>query len=232
MITRLIFVRHAEAEGNINRRFHGWYDSNITEKGHKQAKKVAERLSEIPIDVLYSSSLSRTLQTAQYIADVKQLPIIRTDKMKEINGGDWEDRPFDELPILYPLEHSTWENETHLHKMPNGESVVEFNERLVGEVKHIISSNSGKSICIVTHGAAIRTMLCWFYGQKLDYIKNVFWHDNTSMTVVDYDHSKDTFEVLMEGDTEHLDFELSTIENQEWYQKFMEEKRRNNKLNK
>jgi methionine salvage enolase-phosphatase E1 len=87
MKTRLIFVRHAEAEGNLKRLFHGWYDSSITEKGHKQAKKVAERLSDVPIEVIYSSSLKRTLQTAQYIADVKQLPIIRTDKMKEINGG-------------------------------------------------------------------------------------------------------------------------------------------------
>ncbi len=230
MITRLIFVRHAEAEGNINRRFHGWFDSRITEKGHKQALKVAERLASMPIDIIYSSSLTRTLQTAQYIADVKQLPIIRTDKLREINGGDWEDMPFDQLPVLYPKENKTWEEEPHLHQMPNGECVSEFYDRLMGEVKHIISNNPGKNICIVTHGAAIRTMLCRFYGQKLEYIKNIFWHDNTSVTVVDYDDKKDEFEVLMEGDTEHLGFELSTIENQEWWQEFMEEKRKQNKL--
>ena len=90
MKTRLIFVRHAEAEGNYLRIFHGWTDSGITDKGHVQAKKAAERLKDIPIDVLYSSSLKRTIQTAQYIADIKGLPIIRTDKLKEINGGDWE----------------------------------------------------------------------------------------------------------------------------------------------
>jgi probable phosphoglycerate mutase len=230
MKTRLIFVRHAEAEGNVNRRFHGWYDSRITEKGHKQAKKAAERLSHMPIDILYSSSLTRTLQTAQYIADVKQLPIIRTDKMREINGGDWEDKCFDDLPVLYPKEHHTWENETHLHQMPNGECVSEFYDRLIGEVKHIISNNPGKNICIVSHGAAIRTMLCRFYGKELEYIKNIYWHDNTSITVVDYDDASDEFEVLMEGDTEHLDFELSTIQNQEWWQNFMEEKRKQNKL--
>lgn len=230
MKTRLIFVRHAEAEGNISRRFHGWYDSKITEKGHKQAKKVAERLSELSIDVIYSSSLTRTLQTAQYIADAKRLPIIRTDKLKEINGGDWEDMPFDQLPLKYPKEYHMWENETHLHTMPNGESVKEFYDRLINEVKSIIAQNRGKDICIVTHGAALRTMLCRFYGKKLENIKDNFWHENTSVTVIDYDDSKDEFEVLMEGDAEHLDFDLSTIQSQDWYQTFMEEKRKQNKL--
>jgi len=230
MKTRLIFVRHAEAEGNLNRLFHGWFDSKITEKGHKQAKKVAERLANVPIDIIYSSSLTRTLQTAQYIADVKNLPIIRTDKMKEINGGDWENKSWDEFPTSYPKEYYTWEHEPHLHQMPNGENVVEFNERLIKEVKNIIDQNLGKNICIVTHGAAIRTMLCKFYGATLEHMKNIDWHDNTSVTVVDYDNKKDEFEVLMEGDTEHLEFELSTIQNQEWWQNFMEEKRKQNKL--
>jgi len=230
MKTRLIFVRHAEAEGNLNRLFHGWYDSKITEKGHKQAKKVAERLADIPIDIIYSSSLTRTLQTAQYIADIKQLPIIRTDKMKEINGGDWENRNWDDIPKLFPQENHTWENEPHLHQMPNGENMVEFYERLLKEVTSIIDQNLGKNICIVTHGAAIRTMLCRFYGETLLHMKNILWHDNTSVTVVDFDNETDEFEVLLEGDAEHLGFELSTIQNQEWWQNFMEEKRKKNKL--
>lgn len=232
MKTRLIFVRHAEAEGNLNRLFHGWYDSKLTEKGHQQAKKAAERLAGMPIDVLYSSSLTRTLQTAGYISEVKQLPIVRTDKLKEINGGDWENMPWDEIPKRYPDENNTWENEPHVHRMPNGESMEEFNARLIKEVKNIISHNAGKNICIVTHGAAIRTMLCNFYGKPLEYMKNIYWHDNTSVTVVDYDSENDEFEVMMEGDTEHLGFELSTIENQEWWQSFMEEKRKQNKLGK
>jgi len=64
--------------------------------------------------------LKRTLQTAQYIADVKNLPIIRTDKLKEINGGDWENREWEELPKLWPEEYDSWENRPHEHKCPAG----------------------------------------------------------------------------------------------------------------
>ena len=60
MRTRLIIVRHAEAMGNISREFHGWTDEGLTDKGHKQAKLMAEKLKDTDIDVLYASSMVRT----------------------------------------------------------------------------------------------------------------------------------------------------------------------------
>jgi len=221
MRTRLIFVRHAEAEGNLYREFHGWTDSPITEKGHKQAELVAKRLKDVNIDVLYSSSLKRTLQTAQYIADIKNLPIIRTDKMKEINGGDWEGKKWDELAQLWPLENETWEKRPHLHKMPNGESMEEFQERLLKEVERIISNNKGKDICIVTHGTAIKSMMCRFKGCDLTEMVNIKWYDNTSVTIIDYKNGE--YSVIMEGDASHLSKELSTIYNQEWWIEYEKE---------
>jgi len=52
MKTTLIFVRHAEALGNKIREFHGWTDADITERGHIQARLVAERLADMKIDVI------------------------------------------------------------------------------------------------------------------------------------------------------------------------------------
>lgn len=218
MKTRIIFVRHAEAEGNLNRLFHGWTDSALTEKGHMQAQCVAKRLKQVNIDVIYSSSLKRTMQTAGYIAEAASLPIIRTDKLKEINGGDWEGKTWDELPVKWPEAYNTWENEPHIHKMPSGESMEEFQQRLISEVKYIISNNPGKSICIVTHGTAIRALQCYLRNCKLEGMKNIKWQDNTSVTVVDYEN--DVFNILIEGDASHLDKELSTIQNQAWWKEY------------
>ncbi|HHV98580.1 MAG TPA: histidine phosphatase family protein [Clostridiaceae bacterium] len=220
MKTRLIFVRHAEAEGNINRHFHGWTDSNITEKGHIQAAKLGERFKNIDVDVIYSSSLKRTLQTASYIAKVKNLPIIRTDKLKEINGGDWENELWDELPIKWPEEYDTWENMPHAHRMPNGETMEEFNQRLVKEIIYIAENNKGKNVCIVTHGTAIRALTCLFYGCSLENMAKIQWQDNTAITIVDYEDGK--FTMVLEGDVSHLDKETRTIENQEWWKKLKE----------
>lgn len=213
--TRLIFVRHAEAEGNHSRIFHGFTDSEITEKGHIQAKRLAERFKDIDVDVLYSSSLKRTLQTAKYISDVKKLAILRTDKLKEINGGDWEGQYWHELSEKWPDEYDTWEHNPGVHKMPNGESMSEFQKRLVDEVINIINNNKGKNICIVTHGTAIRALMCYFYGHNIEKMIDITWHDNTSITIVSYDDDK--FIIEVEGDTIHLDAGLSTIKNQEWW---------------
>lgn len=230
MRTRLIFVRHAEAEGNKIRRFHGWTDSAITEKGHLQAERVAERLKDTPIDVIYSSSLQRTRQTAGYIAAAKGMEIITSENLREINGGDWENVPWAELEHRWPKEYSTWENDPHKHRMPNGESMEEFQQRLLNEVMYIISQHEGKNICIVTHGTAIRALICHFRACTLEEMINVSWCDNTAITIIDYEDG--TFKTVVEGDSSHLDKELSTIVNQDWLEEYLSKvKSRRNREN-
>ncbi|HEX2945770.1 MAG TPA: histidine phosphatase family protein [Clostridia bacterium] len=219
MRTRLVFVRHAEAEGNKIRRFHGWTDSEITEKGHLQAKRVAERLKDTDIDVIYSSSLKRTMQTASYIAEAKGLPVITSAELREINGGDWEDLKWSELEERWPEEYETWENRPYAHRMPNGESMEEFQKRLLDEVMQIIHSNEGKNICIVTHGTAIRAMLCRFRECTLEEMCNIAWCDNTAITVIDYEDG--VFHTVTEGDSTHLGNDLGTIVNQDWWEEYM-----------
>ena len=211
--------------GNKIRRFHGWTDSSITERGHLQAQRVAEKLKDMDIDVIYSSSLKRTLQTAGYISKVKGLPIIRTDKLKEINGGDWEDLPWNELQRRWPEAYETWDNSPHLHQMPNGESMEEFQTRLLDEVMHIIQQNKGKNICIVTHGTAIRALICYFRACTLDEMINVAWCDNTAVTIIDYEDG--LFTTVTEGDATHLGSDLGTITSQDWWQEYMRKLKEN-----
>jgi len=217
--TRLIFVRHAEALGNKTRRFHGWTNSGFTEKGHLQAKRVAERFKDVDIDVIFSSSLQRAFQTAKYIADIKGLQVITSENLREINGGDWEDVAWSELEQRWPDEYEAWENRPHKLKMPNGESMEEFQDRLLGEIMSIIKANEGKNICIVTHGTAIRAMLCHFRSCTLEEMVNVEWCDNTAITVIDYDDG--VFTIVTEGDSSHLGKDLGTIVNQDWWEEYL-----------
>jgi len=217
--TRLIFVRHAEAEGNKIRRFHGWTDSGITEKGHLQAEKVAERFRSIDVDVIYSSTLKRTRQTAEYIAKVKGLTVITSEKLREINGGDWEGLEWTELAERWPEEYNAWENRPHALQMPNGESMEEFQSRLLDEVMSIIKRHEGKNICIVTHGTAIRAMLCHFKQCTLEEMINIAWCDNTALTIIDYENG--AFSVVLQGDSSHLDPELGTVVNQDWWDDYI-----------
>lgn len=88
--TVVYLIRHAEAEGNFIRRFHGITDSNVTEKGKLQAQKLAERLKNVHFDVIYSSPLKRAFYTASKIAEGRDIKIIVREDLIEINGGEWE----------------------------------------------------------------------------------------------------------------------------------------------
>ncbi|MDK2932409.1 MAG: hypothetical protein PWP27_219 [Clostridiales bacterium] len=215
-MTRLFLVRHGEAEGNLHRKFHGHYDSHLTSNGYLQVQKLTQRLSEENIDILYSSDLTRAYETAKYIADKKNLDIHVMRGLREINGGDWEDVPWAELPNRWPEAYDHWENKPHLLQMPNGESMVEFQNRVVEEITKITRDNKGKNICVVTHGTVIKAVLCYFYGKPLEEFTSIRWHDNASITVVNFNDNNYT--VIIEGDNAHLG-ELSTFAKQDWWRK-------------
>ena len=64
-MTRVYLVRHGEAEGNLFRRAQGQYDGRITSLGEKQIALLTGRFRDVPLQAVYSSDLSRSVQTAQ-----------------------------------------------------------------------------------------------------------------------------------------------------------------------
>ena len=216
-MTRVIFVRHGEAEGNVSHNFHGHFNSNLTPNGYAQAERAAQRLKDELIDVIYASDLTRTLETAKPIAKIKNLDIHLDEQLREINGGDWENVAWDELPNLHKESYDNWLNSPHLLVMPNGESMVDFQDRLLSAVKRIVQKHEGENICIVTHGTAIKVMLCEYYGKLLSEMPEMLWHDNASISIVEFDDFlKPT--IISEGENEHLG-ELSTFSRQDWWKR-------------
>ena len=54
-MTTIYLIRHAEAEGNLYRRIHGWYDALVTENGLRQIQALEERLQGEQFDAVWSS---------------------------------------------------------------------------------------------------------------------------------------------------------------------------------
>jgi orotate phosphoribosyltransferase len=216
-VTKLIIVRHGEASGNYYRRFHGFYNSYITSKGYVQIELLTERLKSMDIDVIYSSDLDRTLETIKLIAEYKNLPINKVEGLREINGGLWEDVPWEELPLKYKESYDDWLNRPHLLQMPEGESMEEFQKRLIVSINKIIQENKGKNILISTHGTALKALQCYFHNRPLSHFNEILWVDNASITIVEANEDG-TFNIIVEGDNSHLEGK-GTIEFQEWFLK-------------
>lgn len=213
-MTTVYFVRHGEAEGNIIRNFHGHFNSSLTENGLLQVERVTEKLKYIKFDAVYSSDLDRAYQTALPSAKLRGLGVTKLYGLREIYGGEWEDVPWDDLPVKYPESYDLWLNKPHLLKIPGGESMEGFQKRIIDTVTLIVNDNPDKTVLVALHGTGIKVLLCALKGFPLCKLNKVAWSDNTAVTAVEFDGDK--IKIIAENDAEHLG-ELSTLKKQNWW---------------
>lgn len=186
MATILIFVRHGESEGNKLNRFNGSLNMPLTEKGKLQAQKTAEYLDKYNIDKIFSSDLSRAKETAQIIAKRNNLRVMSDKNLREINGGDFEGKPYEDLQRLYPEEYATWLNDLGNCTCPNGESIRGLLERFNQRIIEIVKENQNKIILIATHAMPIRAISTVWYQKDITQIRDFDFVKNASISVVDY----------------------------------------------
>ena len=94
------FVRHGQSIYNLENKFTGWHNPSLSELGEKQALETAKKLSKYDIDVVYSSALSRSKETAEII--IKNHPgstkdIISDQLLNERNYGNWSGKNKEEV---------------------------------------------------------------------------------------------------------------------------------------
>lgn len=214
--TRLILVRHGEAEGNITRRFHGQHDSALTENGLRQIACLRNRFADIPLDAIYSSDLRRARMTAEAVLGDRPLKLIFDQRLREINGGAWEDRPWDDLAVYFKESFANWNDNPHLLQIPEGESMQQVADRMQKSIEDILSSNSGKVVAAASHGTAIKAWMSLFRYGSLKGFNEVPWYDNTAVTVIDFTPDG-CGSIVLENDISHLKEGMSTFAKQNWW---------------
>ena len=86
----LYLARHGETDYNHEGRLQGQLPVPLNERGRSQAKRLARRMAEIPLDAIVSSDLPRALGTAEIVAEVKGLPVQTNAGWRERNLGHWQ----------------------------------------------------------------------------------------------------------------------------------------------
>ncbi len=188
MRTELYLIRHGQSEGNLHHLFLGHSNRPLTPTGHRQAELAARFLVEKKPDVLYTSDLGRTMETAQHTADLTGLPLIFTEKMREIDAGEWEGRSFEDLFAAYPEETRMWWEETGLARPTGGESVAELQERIMKELSRIARENPDKTVCVFTHFTPIYAVKTALAGVPLSEMKHQPKPGNASITHLIYEN--------------------------------------------
>lgn len=116
-------------------------------------------LKQLPQEaVLYSSPLQRCVVLAKHIQENIQVGSITEDsRLMEMHFGDWELQSWNDIPqeVLNP-----WMEDFVNVRVPNGESFVDLNERVVDFLENEIANESEKPLIIVAHAGVIRSILC------------------------------------------------------------------------
>ena len=191
MATRILLVRHAQSQGNIAEAFVGHTDIPLSPLGEKQAKMLTEYLKDQKIDAIYSSDLSRAVETIKDIAQTHNLTINTNQALREVYAGDWENVMLSIIFKDYPKEAEDWISNAPNTQIPNGEKISELATRVVNAVNEIAKQNDGKTILIASHANSIRAFESIILeGSLQDGWYKINYVSNASVSIYDYNNGK------------------------------------------
>ena len=214
-MTTLYLIRHAEAEGNLYRRIHGWYDALITENGYRQIQALEDRFRDVPVDAVWSSDLFRTRTTARAVCLPKGLEVHTDPQLRELNFGDWEDKTWGEVYRTYPGQIQRFNASDPDWQAPNGESLIQAGLRVEGALRRIAAAYPGQTVAVFTHGTVIRQVLSHILELPPEQWGGTSHSENTAVTCLDFDG--DRFTIRFRDDASHLPEELGTMSKQQWW---------------
>lgn len=157
--TRLILIRHGEVESRFHRVFGGRIDMELSERGHRQARHLAQHFPPGAFDAIYASPMRRAQQTLAPIATHgRQAPIIEPD-LREVDFGDWTGLKWDEVRERFQVSAFDWLTQIERGAIQNGECARRLRSRVEPPLRSILSRHPGQSVAIVCHGGVIRMIL-------------------------------------------------------------------------
>ncbi|WP_312698812.1 histidine phosphatase family protein [Sedimentibacter sp.] len=183
----IYLVRHGESEANIQNRFSGITDVELSDKGRSQAYTAGNNLKPYKVDCVYASPLKRARETAEIICGVNNIDIrkiITENSLIEVNFGLFENMTWEEIRESHREESENWILHKHKYKFPDGESY----DDIVNRVSAFVDNVPDNSL-VVTHFGVIQAIL--LYLNILD--DSSLWEykiDNCDVVILDKNKGK------------------------------------------
>lgn len=147
---KIYLARHGETTWNEEGRIQGQSDPDLSPRGYHQSLILLEKIKERPISAIYTSSLRRSILTAQPVAQYFGLPIQKRSELNEIAFGVLEGR------LLHAdeearLEWERFKSERFTYRIPGAENYQDVAVRLRPFLSNILPNHQGQEILIVGH---------------------------------------------------------------------------------
>ena len=170
---RLILARHGETDANREGRVQGVGDSPLNSTGRCQAMALGHYLKDYTIDAVYSSPLTRALETAEPIARSHDLEVALVEGLRELDVGDLDGLTGPEIREKYPGFMEEWMRNVHSLRMPEGESIVELQARAWTSVEQIAQRHPEGIVVAVSHNFVIQSIVCKVLDLELNSFRKI-----------------------------------------------------------
>lgn len=162
-MTTFFLIRHGETFANRQNFIQGTLDTELTfltPKGKWEAQQFSYLLQCYPIKVVFTSPLTRAVQTSEIICHGRQLPIKRDERLREISYGDWNGMSYQHVRAAYAPYFDLTTNDARPSSVEvnHGESFVVARKRLASFLNDTAAAYPDDRVLVVTHGWVIKTM--------------------------------------------------------------------------
>jgi 2,3-bisphosphoglycerate-dependent phosphoglycerate mutase len=165
-MAQLVIFRHGQSVWNLENKFTGWVDVELSEKGLQEAKTAGEKLKGYKFDEGYASALKRaqeTLKIALEEAGIKNVPITYNQALNERMYGDLQGLDKAETAAKFGDEQvKIWRRSFDIAP-PKGESLKDTAARVIPYFEKEIAPKlkGGKNIVIAAHGNSLRALIMY-----------------------------------------------------------------------
>jgi alpha-ribazole phosphatase len=147
--------------------YKGRIDIPLSNKGIARMEKVSAFLSDYPLDIIYASTLSRSVESAGIISKPYNLEVNIESAFNELGFGRWEGLSFSEIKEKYPELFPLWLEDPLSCTPPGGERLLDAQERIMSGLYKIIETQRGRNVAIVCHAGTLKIIISTLLGIDL-----------------------------------------------------------------
>lgn len=192
---QLTLIRHGITDWNVTGKFQGHTDTPLSEEGRLQAQALAKHLKKAKVDLIYSSSLSRALETAKIVFPNRD--IIQDHRLRELNFGAFEGFTHDEN--MRHEQGPWWFSDPFKNQAPNGESYEILRQRVVAWMEGLPED---KHSVAFTHSGTIQMLVSHVLGVEYPKWRKRLYLRHTGITRILFRNGEAVIERV--NDTRHL----------------------------
>jgi broad specificity phosphatase PhoE len=199
-----LLIRHGQTNWNEERVFRGRIDVKLNAKGCEQSEIIGDALSAVPLTAVYSSPLSRAMETAERIVQRQQqggMQVQPHGELIDFDFGKWQGKRISEVKFTDPDIFELWESHPERVRIPGAETLQEVRERMMAGLDEILAHHPEGTVVLVSHGLTNKVLLCALLG--LD--NSHFWkirQDNGAISIFKY--TGEGSKLILMNETSHL----------------------------